>query len=70
MDCSLRESPLPQKQQFLDLSGPRKGQNSLHKGFSGVPKNGLIFCKPKNGSFDVFLGRVFWAFSVILYHAT
>ena len=33
-----RSSPLPQKKHFLDPSGPRKGQNSLHKSSFGVPK--------------------------------
>ena len=75
MDCSLREASRKEqsfgpKKAFFDPSGPRKGQNSLHKSSFWCSKNGLIFCKPKNGSFDVFSARVFWALSVVLYHAT
>ena len=44
MDCSLREasrkeqSIAPKKAFFLDPSGPRKGQNSLHKSSFRDPK--------------------------------
>ena len=43
MDCSLREASrkeqsIAPKKPFLDPSGPRKGQNSLHKSSIGVPK--------------------------------
>ena len=43
MDCSLREASrkeqsIAPKKAFLAPSGPRKGQNSLHKSFFGVSK--------------------------------
>ena len=43
MDCSLREASrkeqsIAPKKHFLDPSGPRKGQNFLHKSSFGVPK--------------------------------
>ena len=43
MDCSLREAlrkeqSIAPKKHFLDRSGPRKGQNSLHKSFFVVSK--------------------------------
>ena len=43
MDCSLREASrkeqsIAPKNAFLDPSGPRKGQNSLHKSSFGVSK--------------------------------
>ena len=43
MDCSLREASrkeqsIAPKNAFLDPSGPRKGQNSLHKSSFSVSK--------------------------------
>ena len=43
MDCSLREASrkeqsMAPKKHLLDPSGPRKGQNSLHKSSFGVSK--------------------------------
>ena len=43
MDCSLREArrkeqSIAPKKAFLDPSGPRKGQNSVHKSSFGVSK--------------------------------
>ena len=43
---------------------------SLREAFFWCFKNGLIFCKPKNGSFGVFRGPVFRALFVVLYPAT
>ena len=75
MDCSLREASrkeqsIAPKKAFFGPIRTKKRPKFLTEEFCWCSKNGLIFCKPKNCSFDVFSGRVFWALSVVLYHAT
>ena len=75
MDCSLREASRKEqsvapKNAFFGPIRTKKRPKFLTQEFFWGFKNGLIFCKPKSGSFGVFLGRVFWALSVVLYQAT
>ena len=59
MDCSLREA-LRKEESIAPrnaLFGPirtEKRPNFLTEEFLWCSKNGLIFCKPNNGSFGVF----------------
>ena len=59
MDCSLREASrkeqsIAPKKAFLGPMRTKTRPNFLIPEFSWCFKDGLIFCKPKNGSFDVF----------------
>ena len=52
MDCSLREASrkkqsIAPKNDCLDPSGPRKGRNSLDKGFFGVSKLARFFASQR-----------------------
>ena len=42
-EASRKEQSIAPKKHLLDPSGARKGQNSLHKSFFGVPKTAPIF---------------------------
>ena len=59
MDCSLREAlrkeqSIAPKNAFFGPIRTRKRPKFLTYEFFWCIKNGLIFCKPKNGSFHVF----------------
>ena len=75
MDCSLREASrkeqsIAPRKAFFGPIRTKKRPKLRTEEFFWCFKKGLIFCKPKNGSFAVFSGRVFWVLSVVLYHAT
>ena len=67
MDCSLREASrkkqsIAPKKAFFGPIRTKKRPKFLTLESFWCSKNGLIFCKPKNGSFDVSSGHVFWHF--------
>ena len=59
MDCSMREASrieqsIAPKNAFFGAIGTHRGEKSLHKSFFLCFRNGLIFCKPRNGFLCVF----------------